>query len=142
MDRNGYPQENDYDQLAGLDGKNIVSDFNFLLSLFESTGYGSGKITESKDDIFDSVIPILRLHTGGWSECEDMISHLQEKNPVFWTMYWYSVVRGGHYEFHGRAVGNMSSYASPKMCEECGKYPADLPSNLCCGCDAYKEHLS
>ena len=31
---------------------------------------------------------------------------------------------------------------SPKMCEECGEYPADLPSNLCCGCDAYKEHLS
>ena len=31
---------------------------------------------------------------------------------------------------------------SPKMCEECGQYPADLPSNLCCGCDAYKDHLS
>ena len=31
---------------------------------------------------------------------------------------------------------------SPKMCEECGQYPADLPSNLCCGFDAYKEHLS
>ena len=31
---------------------------------------------------------------------------------------------------------------SPKMCEECGEYPADLPSKLCCGCDAYKEHLS
>ena len=31
---------------------------------------------------------------------------------------------------------------SPKMREECGEYPADLPSNLCCGCDAYKEHLS
>lgn len=31
---------------------------------------------------------------------------------------------------------------SPKMCEECGQYPADLPSNLCCGYVAYKEHLS
>ena len=29
-----------------------------------------------------------------------------------------------------------------KMCEECGQYPADSPSKLCCGCDAYKEHLS
>ena len=31
---------------------------------------------------------------------------------------------------------------SSKICEECGKYPADLPSNLCCGCNEYKEHLS
>lgn len=27
-----------------------------------------------------------------------------------------------------------------KMCEECGKYPADWPSKLCAGCNAYKEH--
>jgi hypothetical protein len=27
-----------------------------------------------------------------------------------------------------------------KKCEECRKYPADLPSRLCPGCDAYREH--
>jgi hypothetical protein len=27
-----------------------------------------------------------------------------------------------------------------KLCEECGKYPADVPSRLCVGCDAYREH--
>ena len=26
------------------------------------------------------------------------------------------------------------------LCEECGIYPADLPSKLCAGCDAYREH--
>lgn len=26
------------------------------------------------------------------------------------------------------------------MCEECGKYPADLPSKICSGCAAYREH--
>lgn len=26
------------------------------------------------------------------------------------------------------------------LCEECGKYPADTPSTLCAGCDAYAEH--
>lgn len=26
------------------------------------------------------------------------------------------------------------------MCDECGKYPADLPSTTCVGCDAYREH--
>jgi len=26
------------------------------------------------------------------------------------------------------------------LCEECGQYPADTPSRLCTGCEAYKEH--
>lgn len=31
----------------------------------------------------------------------------------------------------------------PEMsyCNECGKYPADLPSKRCQGCDTYMEHL-
>jgi hypothetical protein len=28
----------------------------------------------------------------------------------------------------------------PVMCEECGIYPADQPSKLCPGCEAYREH--
>ena len=28
----------------------------------------------------------------------------------------------------------------PRMCEDCGKYPADWPSKTCAGCDAYAEH--
>lgn len=27
-------------------------------------------------------------------------------------------------------------------CEECGQYPADAPSPLCPGCEAYREHQS
>jgi hypothetical protein len=27
-----------------------------------------------------------------------------------------------------------------EVCIECGKYAADLPSKLCPGCDAYREH--
>ena len=26
------------------------------------------------------------------------------------------------------------------LCEECGIHPADSPSKLCAGCDAYKDH--
>ena len=26
------------------------------------------------------------------------------------------------------------------MCEDCGERPADLPSRLCPGCEAYREH--
>jgi hypothetical protein len=28
----------------------------------------------------------------------------------------------------------------PRVCEECGQNPADAPSRLCVGCDAYREH--
>lgn len=28
----------------------------------------------------------------------------------------------------------------PRKCEECGINPADTPSRLCVGCDAYREH--
>ena len=30
----------------------------------------------------------------------------------------------------------------PRKCSECGKYPADVPSDLCPGCDAYREHTA
>ena len=105
MDANGYPEIEDYDQIKTLNGRNVLSDFNVLLSLFESTGFGSGKIFESKDSL-DKPIYVLQLHTGGWSGCEDMISKLQEENQIFWIMHWYSIVRGGHYEFHGRVASN------------------------------------
>lgn len=36
------------------------------------------------------------------------------------------------------AVGKRKA----KMCDECGKYPADFPSRTCAGCDAYKEHTA
>lgn len=28
------------------------------------------------------------------------------------------------------------------ICSECGKNPADLPSRLCTGCEAYREHTA
>lgn len=37
-------------------------------------------------------------------------------------------------------AGGAEQRAWPKMCVECGKYPADPPSKLCPGCEAYKEH--
>lgn len=32
------------------------------------------------------------------------------------------------------------AYAKPEKCEGCGIYPADPPSKLCPGCQAYQEH--
>ena len=34
----------------------------------------------------------------------------------------------------------VSGWIRSIMCEECGKNPADLPSRICPGCQAYREH--
>lgn len=38
-------------------------------------------------------------------------------------------------------VRSLEGFYNEKVCEECGQYPADAPSKLCCGCNAYKDHL-
>ena len=37
---------------------------------------------------------------------------------------------------------NRSGRIFGPQCSECGKYPADSPSSLCTGCDAYQDHTS
>lgn len=41
---------------------------------------------------------ILELHTGGWSENEEILDAIQ-MNKLFWIKYWSTEVRGGHYWF-------------------------------------------
>lgn len=38
------------------------------------------------------------LHTGGWSGNEEIIMAMK-CNTIFWSLYWYSLRRGGHYVF-------------------------------------------
>jgi hypothetical protein len=40
----------------------------------------------------------LELHTGGWSENEDIIEALMQ--TLFWALYWEKSERGGHYYFY------------------------------------------
>lgn len=42
--------------------------------------------------------PLLRLHTGGWSGNEDIISTL-EAHPIFYMVCWQKSERGGHHFF-------------------------------------------
>jgi len=42
----------------------------------------------------------VELHTGGWSENEEVIGALQ--HSMFWVFYWAKSVRGGHYYFRIR----------------------------------------
>lgn len=39
----------------------------------------------------------LELHTGGYSDNEQLINELQ--NTDFWRLYWVKTERGGHYYF-------------------------------------------
>jgi hypothetical protein len=42
---------------------------------------------------------------------------------------------------HKRAMDAEAKRRTDRnICAECGKYPADLPSRRCMGCDAYAEH--
>jgi hypothetical protein len=47
----------------------------------------------------------LEIHTGGWSEHEEVIGNLMENN-TFWPIYWQMSKRGGHYYFEIRRIKN------------------------------------
>jgi hypothetical protein len=40
---------------------------------------------------------VLVLHTGGCSGNEEIIQSLQD--TIFWALFWYKSIRGGHYYF-------------------------------------------
>jgi hypothetical protein len=44
------------------------------------------------------------------------------------------------YTFNAGMESLKSPLRMPDKCEECGQYPADPPSRLCPGCEAYQEH--
>ena len=53
----------------------------------------TGKATWGDDE--------LRLVTGGWSGCEEIIQAMQQ-NTMCWMMCWESSFRGGTYRFKAR----------------------------------------
>ena len=84
-----YPTDEELKRIAEWDiSKNGIDG---LLELIESIWwcpeYGYG-FAEGK----------LQLHTLGWSGNEDIIAALQA-NFIFWSIYWKSSERGGHYFF-------------------------------------------
>ena len=73
-----------------------------------------------------------------------------EPNPVLYkdTKYYQELAnyldeRVEWLEDRLSTIAQQLPEGSPKLklCEECGEYPADLPSNLCCGCNEYKSHF-
>lgn len=42
--------------------------------------------------------------------------------------------------FWDDTMEDAEAWVEGVLCVDCGKYPADLPSKLCPGCEAYREH--
>lgn len=90
IDEDGYPTEGTLERIRTFDP--FTGDLEeFIEYLMDN--WQNGYIPK-----YNKKKHILKLSTGGWSGCESIITALQ-KNFAFWTLFWYSHVRGGHYEF-------------------------------------------
>ena len=90
VDDNGYPTDDSLDALycskeTDREIMNAVADY------FNGCGTGRAEYLSDGPGGFH-----LRLVTGGWSGCEDVLSHI----PVaVWGRCWEKSERGGAYEF-------------------------------------------
>ncbi len=71
----------------GMCDENIEKYVELIKECWDNQ-YGSAKYNNG----------VLELHTGGWSENEEILSAIQ-MNKNFWWKYWTVVTRGGHYWF-------------------------------------------
>ena len=90
IDKNGYPTEETLARIRSFNPYEQDLD-EFIEFLMDN--WVNGYPPE-----FNKETRILKLSTGGWSGCEDIISALKD-NFTFWILFWYSCFRGGHYEF-------------------------------------------
>jgi hypothetical protein len=90
IDENGYPTEETLERIRTFDPfeEDLEEFIQYLMDNWQN-GYPAEYYKKER---------ILRLSTGGWSGCESTIRALHE-NFAFWTLFWYSHVRGGHYVF-------------------------------------------
>lgn len=89
---NEHPTESDLDQITTwqtAEGKHFHDLFDFIRSVWWCPDWGFN---------FDEKTATYHLSTGGWSGNEDIIEATQ-KNFIFWSLWWESTRRGGHYVF-------------------------------------------
>lgn len=92
IDPDGYPTDETLKRIRTFDPfKGDLDEFiDYIVSNWVN-GYPAE---------YDPKNYVLKLSTGGWSGCESIIDALKQ-NHTFWTLFWYSSARGGHYEFRG-----------------------------------------
>lgn len=89
LDEDGYPTD---EALEFIESYDITKDDpNGLIKFIEDIWYfGDWGFKRDGDK--------LELHTGGWSGNESIIYSLQKN--FFWTLFWDTSQRGGHYFFY------------------------------------------
>jgi len=68
----------------------VMPFVEFIMDIWDSH-YGKIKLHEKDEDGYRT----LEIHTGGWSENEEIIMFLEQ--TMFWGMFWWKSERGGHY---------------------------------------------
>lgn len=90
LDNDGYPTD---DALTTIEAWDIITQGTEpLLDLVKSIWWMPDWGFLRNEDR-------LELHTGGWSGNENIIRSLEK--TFFWTFFWESSRRGGHYYFTG-----------------------------------------
>jgi len=83
----GYPTEDALQRIKDWEARDGIG----LLKFIEENLWTYPQYIKQKDGTW-------HLSTCGWSGNEDIINAMTE-NQVWWSLYWTSSVRGGHYVF-------------------------------------------
>ena len=96
-DHDGYPTDDELEKVKNWDA---VSDphglVDFLESVWHWPDWGIRK-EDGETEFSQKRCLKLFLSTGGWPDNEFIIEVLQSNS--FWSLFWVSSRRGGHYEF-------------------------------------------
>ena len=91
LDEDGYPTEEALEKIENWDCKDFDGLINFIKDIW---WYQYG---------WDDDSMIVKMSTGGWSGNEDIIRSMKN-NIMWWSLYWFSSKRGGHYVFERRNI--------------------------------------
>lgn len=87
LDEEGYPTEEFLEAIKKFDS--IEKDiFEFIKPYWKYANQG----------YWTQEVDSYHLSTGGWSGNEEIIRALQD-NFIFWSIWWQSSTRGGHFVF-------------------------------------------
>lgn len=93
MDNNGYPEDYDIEALGKIDPLDFTAGADLIEGLINATRIGKANIIRYKDRA------MLRVATGGWSGCEEILSEI---NWTWRAIHWWSSHKGGLHYYEGK----------------------------------------
>lgn len=93
MDSNGYPTNRELATLKRFKFQRWQDVLDMLEHIRELWNWNDTAFV-----LKGKTVLRLELHTYGWSGNESIVEALMD-NPMFWSLFWQSSRRGGHYTF-------------------------------------------